>query len=284
VALSRLSIANTFYNITAENNKIEWFEVRLDANGVDTNSGHFTATIEPGFYSAAALSVLVQTAMNNTQNRAFVSETPMTFVFSLETVATGFRTSITGSATTGNVRDWALSADTSKFQNTIWDLLGFEPTQVINGTTFVRAVRYYGIIKTGNVNIADRNLKAIRTARETYPFIQLHSNTLASNSRELTNDANVHTRPSKRLGIVPVNVNRYSWIHFQVENNFEWHDLSGTISKFDLKLCNNAGVQFGDDEFPDYHCTLIFETDDHTERNYEKEALAKLGYIKAHCR
>ena len=289
VALTRLSVANTFYNITDKNKTFHWFEIKTqNANQVlNTENKFLSAEIPVGFYSASQLAGLIQTAMNATQNRLFAGESVnMSYFISVSPLATNFKTSIYGSHTSNYNKEWALSAEAGgDYKNSIWDLLGFNQEQCVEGIVYVRPL-HQNKTYMGNTNVsqADRTLTSTRPARETYPFIQLHSNTLASNSRELTQDNNVHTRPSKRLGIVPVNVNRYSWINWEVSNNYEWHDLTGTISKFDLKFCNDKGEIFDDSNFGEYQCTLLFETEDVSDRNYEREALAKLGYIKAHCR
>jgi hypothetical protein len=293
VALTRLSVPNTFYNVNEWNNTIRWYEIKTTSVGQTdgTVDKYLQADIPIGFYSAAQLSSLVQTAMNNTPNRTFPGESVnMSYFISVLPLTTGFHTTIRGDHTSNYNKEWAIAIDTkAEFHGSIWDLLGFSIAQCVVGDYYDREIDMH-ISYSGNtvstIDVNTRTLTSTKSARETYPFLQLVSDTLASNSRELQHDngSGVHTKPSKRLSIIPVSVNRYSWVHFEVQHQYEWHDLSGTISKFDLKFTDDKGNAFSDDAMGEYQCTLIFETEDHNERNDERELLGKLGYIKAHCR
>ena len=291
--LSKFTIANTFFNIIqGYNDAVLWTEHYIVNN--TPNDRFFANYIPEGYYTLDSLVLKVQELMNEnpvyqvsgngtkTYSRQFQTEVVPTFTLSLND---DFTISIVGSGSTGSKFWMLLDAGT----NNLWTMLGFDNTQltvnpIINQTVIDGTAKSFN---ASNKSVADRTLKSLQPGRESQPYLLVSSSALGTNSRQThDNQTNsIGTIHSERFCTIPIDVNRYSWIHFNAnQSEYEWHDIEGTLSTFDIRLEDSNGNAFQDQTHDDWSAMIIIETHEPKNEIQERNNLLfnREGYRLAH--
>lgn len=291
--LSKFTIANTFVNIIeGDNDAILWTEHYIVNNTPFDRL--FSNFVPEGYYTLESLVLKVQELMNENPvyqvggsgvknySRQFQTEVVPTFSLTLND---DFTTSIIGSGSNGS-KHWMLL---NTGLNSVWTMLGFADSQrtvspILNTNIVNETAKSFN---ASNKTVQERTLTSLQPGRESQPYLIVSSSTLGTNSRQTHNNETntIGTLHSERFCTIPIDVNRYSWIHFNAnQSEYEWHDLQGTLSSFDIKLEDSNGNAFQDQTHDDWSAMIIIETHDPKNEVQEKNNLLfnKQGYRLAH--
>ena len=299
VGVSRFTIGNTFFNITENNKNVDWLENQT--NQADYNPAttkRIRITLDIGNYSIATLLSAIQTKVNaqtldvDSNNRAFGAETlPQ---WTLSTTDTFHVKIVATSPTAANNKRWVPYVESDEgYKNSVWKVMGLQKSQVKTNEalSILDADPYRETNETAYPNVngiapVARTITGHHPYHETYPNIVIASDRLATSVQKTTSTNNtISTKPCNFLATIPVNVNRYSWIHYEKLDNIEYHNQhSSTIKSFDIKILTDEGFSFGQDELNDFTMTLIFEIKDDINENMKNEMVryVKNGYNLAH--
>lgn len=306
-ALSVLTTSNTFYNIKeGVNDKIFWVE-RTDTYNpttqvlVSSASREFYNIIQPGYHSLERLTILVSNALSENpvyqvggnDTKTYTRQVGAGNAIATYSVNTNedFTTSIIGRQAGNQQKFWSIlyrSMDPDfpdTFEQTPWHLLGIKQSQAY---AVIALANTSGtpLNETDNTE-TDRTLISTGVSRESHPYFYVYSKTLGTNSRQTQKSIGntIGTINSHHFATIPINVNRYSWIHHNLtDTNFEWHELNGTLSSFDIQILDESLYEFADDAHDNFTCTIIIETHEPKNEIQERNTLLfnKQGYRFAH--
>ena len=309
VHVKSFSMPNTAYNITAQNESIEWFETIGD----NTNTPVLLqATLPRKFYTVSDLIATVADAMTETSgnaatayfsiptavyagvsNRRTVGGITFTSTqISGTTAVDTFHVTLTGTAnaTTTAVKKFAPLAH--KFS--IWTILGFDETFQIDALHHGRVNPFVSnivvnpilsrvdgrFISLGGPNQGTTITKtaafAPRDSHESYQIVS----SLASSVQEIEADG-VSKRTNYLLS-VPNTSSRYSWLHY-VPTEPVFHQLKGvSLNQFTIGLADEHGFVMENNEHQAFSVVLAIEYRE-IHQTLEANQLTTLEWRRAHC-
>jgi hypothetical protein len=223
----------------------------------------------------------VQIAVNNTtldkdgNSRAFSSENLPTWTISIENEVYVKIVANSGSSLASQKYWVPFVKDKKDFKTSIWhSSFGFQENQVLRSPLILQASNRYR--NTLNTLPEDkRSIISTHSYSENRSGLILGSDELANNTFATHKRHGAFTIASQVnfLQHVNINVNRYSFIHFEKTNDLiGWHDLNGRdISSFDIWIHDSFGNTFDEYDFvPEFQLVLCFEQYDTHDSDQEK--------------
>lgn len=312
VAVKSFSMANAMYNIRSGEETLEWVEFYKPAGQTTYQHKVFSVTIPPGYYSATNLCSVINNLIVEQGSRLVTDdagEQPLQVTFSQD--PDEYFINISVSKGVGDEGDKWFSPYQSR--HTIWRLLGFADTQVVNTLkrksnvldvvaeeilrynikveTGVEDERFsyyeYAKLQAGSSGTPTTLSSNLPTTIESPAGIYLTSDALTSGgtyeTRTHPDSLHLDAMPQAILEFIQFDQNRYSWIHYNSALP-HYHYLNDTsLHDIDIQVRSENGQILSHAEVGDYNLVLVFEclVEDEYSAEFIK-AYNSYGYDIAH--
>lgn len=299
VAVKSFTMANSLFNIRSGENTLNWVETYAPAGTSQYFLREFSITIPTGYYDAEALCAVINNLIVSMPSHSVTIEPPLGIVLSQDT--NNYHINLALSRASTDDGDKWFSPVNEK--SSIWKLLGFVNTQIINKlkrkatelddianvlpNPSPQYAYYNALFQAGTSGTPTQHRGVLPATIESPSGIYLTSETLTSGgtyeTRTNPDSHQLEAVPQAILEFIQFDQSRFSWIHYNSAMP-HWHHLNDTsLHDIDIQVRSENGTIFNHSEIGEYNLVLVFEcvVEDEFSADFIKQ-YNREGYNLAH--
>lgn len=299
VAVKSFTMGNSFFNIRSGEDTLNWVEVYAPSGSSEYFVREFSITIPTGYYTADNLCSTINNLITTMPTHSVSGEAPLGI--SLSQDPDEYHINISLTRPSSDAGDKWFSPVNEK--TSIWKLLGFVNTQVINKlkrkakelddianvlpNPSSEYAYYQALFQAGSSGTPNIHRGFLPATIESPAGIYLTSDTLTTggtyDTRTNPDSHQLEAIPRAILEFIQFDKSRYSWIHYNSAMP-HWHHLNDvSLHDIDIQVRSENGTIFNHNEIGEYNLVLVFECV--VEDEYSAEFIKqynKEGYNLAH--